>query len=311
MSIVKEQVGSRMKQYASEWFTAQPLLDVSLSFIEAKLEETMMFGELTVIHYHMLQGRDADIEGAAAAVELFILASDILDDLEDGDAPSKPWMKAPMPIALHVATSLVTLSQQALLLSAADSALRGELAVMMNKQLILSANGQMLDLVNDDTLTEESYFQMVRGKSASLLVMACMAGVLLAGRPWNETVAEYAAELGISAQIRNDCRDLLRWDEKSDFLNRKHTLLTMYLLEGPDEQVGWIRDYYSGFGTKDDVSGKKALFLQACEQSGVILYGSVVSRMHYNRFQELLAELQADEAWKDKLLHLLAGSQSA
>ncbi|RJX38743.1 hypothetical protein D3P09_14480 [Paenibacillus pinisoli] len=310
MSIVKEHVGTRMKQYASEWFTAQPLLDVSLSFIEEKLGETMMFGELTAIHYHMFRGKDADIEGAAAAVELFILASDILDDLEDGDAPSKPWMKAPMPIALHVATSLVTLSQQALLLSAADPALRGELAIMMNKQLLLSANGQMLDLAND-TLTEESYFQMVRSKSASLLVMACMAGVLLAGRPWNETVAEYAAELGISAQIRNDCRDLLRWDEKSDFLNRKHTLLTMYLLEGPDEQVGWIRDYYNGSGSQNDATGKKELFLQACEQSGVILYGSVVSRMHYNRFQELLAELQADAVWKDKLLHLLAGGQSA
>ncbi|MFF2886609.1 polyprenyl synthetase family protein [Paenibacillus sp. NPDC057967] len=310
MSIVKEQVGFRMKQYAAQWFTAQPLLDFSYSFIEEKLAETMMFGELAVIHYHMFEGKDADIDGAAAAVELFILASDILDDLEDGDAPSKPWMKAPLPVALHVATSLVTLSQQALLHSTSDPVLRGELAVMMNTQLIRSANGQMMDLMND-TLTEEGYFQMVRGKSASLLVMACMAGVLLAGRPWNETVAEYAAELGISAQLRNDCRDLLRWDEKSDFLNRKQTLLTMYLLEGPDEQVGWIRDYYNGSGTKHDVTGKKELFLQACEQSGVELYGSVVSRMHYNRFQELLAELQADAIWKDKLMQKLAGGQTA
>ncbi|RJE87666.1 hypothetical protein D3P07_15265 [Paenibacillus sp. 1011MAR3C5] len=310
MTIVKEQVGFRMKQYASQWFTAQPLLEFSHSFIEEKLAETMMFGELAAIHYHMFEGKDADIDGAAAAIELFILASDILDDLEDGDAPSKPWMQAPLPVALHVATSLVTLSQQALIHSTSDPVLRGELAVMMNTQLIQSANGQMTDLVND-THTEESYFQMVRGKSASLLVMACMAGVLLAGRPWNETVAEYAAELGISAQLRNDCRDLLRWDEKSDFLNRKQTLLTMYLLEGPDEQVGWIRDYYNGSGTKSDVTGNKELFLQACEQSGVVLYGSVVSRMHYNRFQELLAELQADAFWKDKLLQQLAGGQSA
>ncbi|REK71472.1 polyprenyl synthetase family protein [Paenibacillus paeoniae] len=310
MSIVKEHIGMRMKQYAAEWFTAEPLSRFSLSFIDDKLEETMLFGELTVIHYHMFGGKGADIDGAAAAIELFILASDILDDLEDGDAPSKPWMKVPLPIALHVATSLVTLSQQALLHATSDPGLRGELAVMMNAGLIQSANGQMLDLMNE-VRSDEDYFRMVRDKSASLLVIACMAGVLLAGRPWHETVAEYASELGISAQLRNDSRDLLRWDEKSDFLNRKHTLLTMYLLEGPDEQVGWIRDYYTGSATKDDVTGKKELFLQACEQSGVILYGSVVSRMHYNRFQELLTELQADAIWKDKLLHLLAGDQSA
>lgn len=310
MSIVKEQIGLRMKEFVSQWFTAQPLSDYSLRFIEEKLGETMMFGELTTIHYHMFGGKHADIDGAAAAIELIILASDILDDLEDGDAQSKPWMNVPQPIALHVATSLVTLSQQALLQATSDSRLRGELAVMMNRQLLQSANGQMRDLMNG-ILSEEDYFHMVKEKSASLLVLACMAGVMLAGHTWQDTVAEYATELGISAQLRNDSRDLLRWDEKSDFLNRKHTLLSMYLLEGPDEQIGWIRDYYNGSSAKSDVTGRKELFLQACEQSGVVLYGSVVSRMHYNRFEELLSELQADAFWKEKLLLLLAGSQSA
>ena len=299
-------VGSRMKEIVQAWFSAEPLSRYTLQFIDDKLNEKMMFGELTRIHYRMFGGQAADIEGAAAAIELLILASDILDDLEDGDAPSKPWMNIPRALSIHIATSMMTLSQQALLESTADPAIRGELASMMNRQLLISSNGQMLDLMND-IADEEAYMAMIEQKSASLLVLACMAGVMLAGQPWHPKVEEYAKELGIAAQARNDARDLLRWDDKSDFLNRKRTLLTLFLLEGPDEQSGWIKDYYAGRSVLTDVEGQKALFLQTCEQSGANLYGAVISRMHYNRFAELFAELEADEGWKSKLLELLSG----
>ncbi|RIX50851.1 hypothetical protein D3P08_19345 [Paenibacillus nanensis] len=299
-------VGSKMKEIVLAWFSAEPLARYTLQFIADKQEEKMMFGELTNIHYRMFGGQNADIEAASAAIELFILASDILDDLEDGDAPSKPWMNIPHALSLHIATSLITLSQQALLRAAPNAAMRGELADMMNRQLLQSANGQMLDLMNDIP-DEDAYLEMVRQKSASLLVLACMAGVMLAGRPWHPDVADYAAELGIAAQLRNDIRDLLRWDEKSDFLNRKRTLLTLYLLESPEEQSGWLKAYYAGGIDLSEAAGHKALFLQTCEQSGAALYGSVVSRMHYNRFEEKLAGLDADSTWKERLLNLLQG----
>lgn len=303
-------IGSRMREIVQAWFTAEPLSRHSLLFIEDKLKEKMMFGELTNIHYQMFGGEKADIEGASAAIELFILASDILDDLEDEDAPSKPWMNIPRALSLHIATSLLTLSQQALLDSAPTADIRGELAMMMNRQLLKSANGQMLDLMND-IQDEDAYIDMVKLKSASLLVLACMSGVMLAGRSWHQGVADYAIELGISAQLRNDARDLLRWDDKSDFLNRKRTLFTMFLLEGPDEQCGWIKDYYAGRSAISDVSGNKALFLQTCEQSGANLYGSVISRLHYNRFEEIFLETEADKTWKDRLLRLLQGQYDA
>nr|WP_306812738.1 polyprenyl synthetase family protein [Paenibacillus soyae] len=288
------------------WFTTEPMCRHALLFLEDKRKERMLFGELTAIHYRMFGGEHADIEKASAAVELFILASDILDDLEDGDAPDKPWMKLPLPLSVHIATSFITLSQQALLEAAPNAELRGKLAEMTNIQLLRSANGQMLDLMNG-IRTEEAYLEMIELKSASLLVWACMCGVMLAGHPWHEKVAEYAKELGIAAQLRNDGRDLMRWDDKSDFLNRKRTLLSMYLMEGDDEQVSWIRDYYEGRLTKSDISEKKDLFFRICEQSGASLYGSVMSRMHYNRFEELLRETDADADWKDKLLGLTAG----
>ncbi|MFD0588870.1 polyprenyl synthetase family protein [Paenibacillus sp. GCM10027627] len=306
MPAYRDHIALRMQEAIETYCTAEPLKRYALLFVEEKLKGSMLFGELTAAHYYMFEGHSADIARAAAAVELFVLASDILDDLEDEDAPSMPWMGVPAPHALHVAASLMTLSQQTLLDSVADVALRGELAVMMNKQMLRSANGQMLDLMNT-IQEEEPFLEMVRQKSSSLLVLACMAGVLAAGRPWNEEVAMYAADLGIAAQIRNDCRDLLRWDEKSDFLGKKKTLLTLYLLEGPEEQSGWMRDYYEGRSPKEDIRDKHSLFLQICEQSGVLLYGSVISRMHYDKFQDRFLAIEADSKSKDRVIQLLTG----
>lgn len=297
-------IGQQMRRLVQQFFTAEPLSHFAELFIEDKLAESIRFGQLTVIHYRMFGGKDEEAYKAAAAVELFILASDILDDLQDQDAPHKPWMQAPQPAAIHVASALLTLSQQAMLNCTTNSEIRIALLEMMNDQLLKSANGQMIDVMNEIS-DEQSYLDMVKQKSATLLQFACMAGVMLAGRPWNNIVAEYAAEIGIAAQIQNDLRDLLRWDDKSDFLKRKRTLLTMYLMEGEAEEDQWIKAYFQGHRSAEDIAQKRELFLEACERTGAILYGSVMSRIHYNRFEELLDSFQEIGAWKSTLLHII------
>lgn len=301
MELINARIGGKMRELVRQWLTAEPLARYAESFIDDKLREPVIFGGLTVLHYYMFEGKGGDELGAAAAVELMILASDMLDDLEDGDAPAKPWMQAPPAHALHVATALLTLAQHALVESAPDRRLGGELAWMMNRQLLQSADGQMLDLMNG-IRDEASYLAMVRQKSASLFVLACMAGVMAAGRPWNDKVAEYAAELGMAAQIKNDIKDLLRWDEKSDFLQRKASLPLFYLLESVSDRDAWIAEYYEGRLSDADVRDKETAFREACERTGATLYGSVMGRMHYNRFRELVEALDAVPEWKTKLL---------
>lgn len=297
-------IAEQMRRLVQQYFTAEPLIRYAELFIEDKLAESIRFGQLTVIHYRMFGGMGDEAYEAAAAVELFVLASDILDDLQDQDAPHKSWMQAPQPIAIHVATALLTLSQQAMLVSSASHEIRLSLMEMMNTQLLQAANGQMLDLVNviED---EQAYLAMVKQKSATMLQFACMTGVLLAGQPWNPVVAEYSIEIGMAAQIQNDLRDLLRWDDKSDFLQRKRTLLTLYLIEGEAEEDLWIKEYFQGFISIEDIKAKRELFLETCERTGVTLYGSVMSRMHYNRFEELLDTIQEISPWKSTFLSIL------
>ncbi|MCA0756693.1 polyprenyl synthetase family protein [Paenibacillus sp. N4] len=297
-------IGQQMREQVSCWFTAEPLARFSERYIEEKLRESVKFGQLTVLHYRMFGGAGHEVYKAAAAVELFILASDILDDLQDRDAPDKPWMQAPDAVSLHVACSLLTLSQQVMLNSTGDDRIRIGLLEMMNRQLLQAANGQMLDLMND-AYDEQEYIDTVKQKSAALLIFACQTGVLLAGHPWNEGVEEYAMEIGIAAQLKNDVRDMLRWDDKSDFLQKKKTLITLFLLESLAEEDLWIKDYYEGRLSKDDIADKQDCFVQACERTGASLYGSVMSRMHYNRFVELLESFQEEGPWKDMFLHIL------
>ncbi|MFC4779609.1 polyprenyl synthetase family protein [Paenibacillus sp. GCM10023252] len=269
------------------------------------MKEPMKFGLLTLLHYRMFHGSDPSIYRAAASVELFILASDILDDLEDGDASSKVWMQCPSSIALHVASTFLSLSQHALLSSGFKTEYLLPVMEMASLQQLQSANGQMLDLHNHIS-DDDSYLAMVKSKSASLLIYACMTGVMLAGRTWHPIVAEYAQEVGIAAQIKNDKRDLLRFDEKNDFLNRKRTLLTIFLLESVTPEQQWIVDYYERRIPIEAIQGQYHQLEPICEANGTLLYASVMMRMHYNRFVELLDSLDEAGPFRNEFLQLLS-----
>lgn len=298
-------IGQNMLRISDKYFWAEPLAEYARAFIREKQAESMRFGLLTVLHYRMFGGSSESIYQAAAAVELFILASDILDDLQDGDAPHQAWSQVPAAAAMQVAVSLMVLSQQAMLELEFGQTELIRVLQMMNEQLLKAANGQMLDLMNAVT-DEESYLKVVQHKSAALIVFACMTGVMLAGRDWHPIVAEYAEEVGMAAQIKNDIRDLLRWDDKNDFILRKKTLLTLFLLEEIAEQDQWIADYFEGRISLADVLDRQQMLEEACNRTGAALYGSVHMRMHFNRFQELLDDVPEAASNKDKLLQIFS-----
>lgn len=298
-------IKKEMIELVERYFTAEPLLQYAQSFLDEKHTEPMKFGVLTVLHYRMFGGEGNVVYRAAAAVELFILASDILDDLQDGDAPNQIWSRTPLSFSMHIATAFMSLSQQAMMDCHIDRHALLRTVDMMNKQLLKSANGQMIDLVNGIT-DEQSYMDMVMQKSASLIVQACMTGVMLTGREWHPSVAEYAAEVGMAAQIKNDIRDLLRWDDKNDFLQRKKTVLTLYLLEELSEQDQWINDYFEGRISAAEIADKRELLEQICESTGTMLYGSVRMRMHFNRFKELLEEVPEVLDYKEEIIRIFS-----
>lgn len=201
-------------------FTVPHLLEQGTACVEEKLRESLLFSRMTVLHYRAFGGSGKAIYRAGAAVELMILSLDIIDDLQDKDNKETVWSRMSPEIALNIALGLLTLSQQMLLTSDFPEERASGAARLMNEQVLSAINGQTTDLLNDIE-SEEEYIEMVRQKSAGLLVAACMIGTLLATGEIHEEVRKYAEELGIAAQMKNDIRDLLNWDNKNDFWNRK------------------------------------------------------------------------------------------
>ncbi|MBD8498106.1 polyprenyl synthetase family protein [Paenibacillus arenosi] len=270
---------SKMRQYAHEFLQ------------EKRVEEHSRFGLLAEYHYNMFGGTEEGIYAACAAIELFLLASDVIDDLQDQDNGDKRWMQLPMPLSLNVALGLLQLVPVAM--KQCRSTMNEQYVCtaleMMNHQMVVALNGQMADLEND-IADIPAYMEMVEHKSASMFIMACMTGVILATGQWDATVAAYAKEMGLSSQLKNDMKDLYQLTIKNDFHNRKRTAPLLYLAEAIDgNEYKWIKDYVSGHS--DHIPEEKIGQLhEACEKTGTFIASAVRMRVHYYQFQDLFKQ---------------------
>lgn len=299
-----EMIDLELRKSLKNYFNVPQLYEHALLCLEEKMKESMLLGKMTVLHYRMFAGEDnEDIYRAAAAVEMMMLSLDIIDDIQDKDNGEQVWNRFAPEIALNVGIGLLTLSVQLILSTGFPLERKLEAARIINQEVLIAVNGQMRDLVND-IHTEEDYIDMVSQKSAALLVAASMIGTVLATGEWIEGVKQYTEELGIAAQIKNDIRDLLNWDHKNDFLNRKRTLPILYLLQSVSEHEHWIADYFEGKLDFTDVLQRKDEIERLVESTGTLLYTSVRMRTHYYRYLELIEQLQVEPHWKEQMLSL-------
>jgi octaprenyl-diphosphate synthase len=70
---------------------------------------------------------------------------------------------------------------------------------------------QAVKLGGEPHASEETYYGIIRGKTARLFSAACRAGGLIAGAPpsWTDAVAEFGLQWGMSFQITDDGLDLV------------------------------------------------------------------------------------------------------
>ncbi|ASA24761.1 hypothetical protein [Paenibacillus donghaensis] len=102
--------------------------------------------------------------------------------------------------------------------------------------------------------------------------------------------------------MKNDIRDLVSWENKNDFLNRKKTLPTLYLLQSIPEEQRWVADYFEERLQLQDVMHRKPEIEQLIEQSGTLLYTSVRMRIHYYNYLDLVSKLGLDSQWQEQML---------
>jgi geranylgeranyl pyrophosphate synthase len=147
------------------------------------------------------------------AIECFVCALDVLDDVEDDDQTEIIVTIGPAR-ALNVSTALLALSQHILLSLDCDSALCHRLAFTMQQALLRATEGQQRDLCAEiqpmSDFTQEDCIDIAAQKAGALMSLACSIGVRYAGAEEDicERFAKIGNLLGIAAQLDNDSHDL-------------------------------------------------------------------------------------------------------
>lgn len=297
-------IGQIMLQLANDFFPVNELSKNMSEFITFKMKSHFPFGQLVVLHYQMFGGQSKDIFNAAAAVELMILSLDIFDDLQDQDNFSVPWQRMDHAIVLNIAIGLLMVSIKALEQTSFDQARKATAIDCLNTCVLKAINGQHIDLMGNIE-SEEDYIQMVRGKSGSLMVSACLVGTVLASDKHHDIVSKYAEHTGIIAQIKNDINDTCRWDKKDDLINKRKTLLTIYLLNNQRPQYQFAKDYFSGKLTKEELIKNKEEIQDLIQKSGVFEYSRAIMKLNQLKAIELIDDIGIENKWKEKLLQFI------
>ena len=156
------------------------------------------------------------IYSVAVAIECFICALDLLDDIEDADQ-TEAVLKLGTARVLNVSTTLLALTHH-ILLSLTPAECSYELIVRLldavQKALITSTAGQHRDIMAEqrsvESFTSEECIEIAESKSGSLMSLACLVGALCTNAD-DHVVAQFA-ELGklygIAQQLDNDSHDL-------------------------------------------------------------------------------------------------------
>lgn len=168
---------------------------------------------------------DRSFYAIAAAIELLILATDIVDEIIDND---NDLMKSMTLAEAVIISNTLLMDAFSLIFKHTPKDAHDALSYVF-QQLKTACNGEWQDLrlvVNNDIPSEEDYFRVIRQKSASLIQLVCA----LAHPKQPQLLSQVAEKIGIAGQLKNDANDIFL-DSKTDLIRKKATLPVIKAIE--------------------------------------------------------------------------------
>jgi geranylgeranyl pyrophosphate synthase len=251
----------------------------------------------------------------AIAVECFVCALDLLDDIEDEDqTPVVQELGAAR--VLNVSTALLTLTQRAILSLSQQEIAPTHILRLLNtlqESALVATAGQHRDLLAEQRsaqdLTREECIEIARAKAGSIMRLAFRMGALCAGADdaLCEQFSELGELLGIAHQLDNDCHDLydlLRGETivpggggttnvKTDLVRRKKTLPVVLAVKGDSP-------LQKRSGLSDE---EKKEYLQALHEGIIATWG--ICLLYRERARDRLGEIEAQKLIAPELRLLL------
>lgn len=247
----------------------------------------------------------------AVTMELYALAADILDDIQDQDNNDLPWRKVPPAQAINLATCILVLSYKALS-TISNRRHFEDVSNVLNQMGLQACDGQFQEFLNDSKakISLEEYFEIIKKKSGGLTASACKIGAILGGAEQTlvDQLEQFGMKLGIMSQIKNDLADFLNLETKSDVVKGRKTLPFVYLLNVLDEIKAEELKCLSSLAIKglDEFGSKEREQLRdLVVNEGTIHYCSVIHEMYKQRAMEILDGIPISEKRKEKLIELV------
>lgn len=212
---------------------------------------------------------------AAAALELVHNFSLVHDDIEDNSTTRRGrptvWTVWGLPHGVNVGDGMLALARLAMARlcdCGTDTTIVLKAMLILDQTCVNLCQGQSLDIAYEGSLdvTEESYLQMIGGKTAALIAASTQLGALVAGvGDKTEHYRQFGWHLGLAFQMVDDILGI--WGDPTttgkpaadDIRSRKMTLPIIFALRAGD-QGKELADLYSKKCLSDeDVSRAVAL----------------------------------------------------
>jgi len=193
---------------------------------------------------------------AATAIELFVAAADLLDDIEDGDYEFLVEHGYSIAQAINAVAALLMLGQEAVT-HLLDKKVRPRTVISVTQVLVSSGvvacSGQHAEFeCKAGDISEEEYVRLVEMKSGALTECACRVGALLAtdDKRIISSYALFGKKLGVAGQLANDARSSISSRPgQSDIARKKMTLPIIYGLKQADgPEATFLRSIFTGPG---------------------------------------------------------------
>ncbi|TGE35017.1 polyprenyl synthetase [Desulfosporosinus fructosivorans] len=278
---------------------------------DSKTGELYKWAHLTLLSCECVSEVTEVALPGAIAMELFALAADIFDDIQDQDNNDLAWRKLTNANAINLAICLLMLSYEAVS-KIPDNRLFREVSTILNRTGICASNAQFQEFLYNscERVTLEQYFDLIKSKAGSLAACACKIGATLGGASESlvSQLDQYGTNLGIMSQIRNDLNDFLDFERKKDFENNTKTLPYVYLsstLQGDTaDQFKKLTQLESKglrrFGNEERDYLKKIAF-----NEGAVHYCTVMFEIYRQKAMDIVQAIPVLEKRKEKLIKLV------
>jgi geranylgeranyl pyrophosphate synthase len=239
---------------------------------------------------------------AAQALEMLHGASLIHDDIIDGAKERRG--RPPLHHVIGVGPAVVLGDYLILRACAMFAKIKSNRALEALEALTRCAEeccrGQIEELVSESGDPEETYFSIVRGKTASQFVAAATVGAMIGAgsREDVEALRAFALNIGISFQVRDDELDLTgeattrRKRAGGSFHNARPTLPIIYLGKYGSKAV------YKRYRQIQKQGGTRSELLALLGEEGILERLKQVKEQHLSKALEALSRFGTSEVVK-------------